>query len=179
MDANLTFNSIIDPSTLAAGAADSSAVLDTHRMRLGTLLFKVVPGTGVSTHYRLAVQVRIHLNGADDSLSTFSVMRDFGGDGLARASTAGADTSAGGHYITGSATVPWSGEFVVSAARNRNAPGSGVAAVAFSYPSGIAVPLSNFYGRDIWAPYISVRVRNISSGAFSGVVTVHLVGSPL
>ena len=177
MDANLTFASIINNSALAAGAADSSIVLDTHRMRLGTLLFKIVPGTGNPGITRLAVQIRVHLYGSADSSNTFAIYRDLGGDGLARASGAGADTSAGGHYITGSATVAWSGEFVVAANNNRNARGSLLATTPFYYPSGIAVPLQSYYGRDIYAPYISVRIRSIAGPTCA--VTVHLVGSPL
>src|SRR5689334_22667620 len=50
MDGNLTFASIISNTALALGAADSSAILDTHKMRLGTLLIKpFVGGTNTSS----------------------------------------------------------------------------------------------------------------------------------
>src|SRR6185436_12161411 len=78
MDANLTFANIISNQTgLAIGAADSSAIQDTHRMRLGMLLIKpVIGGTGTvdtTVVLRIAIQIRTHLNGIDDSLSTFAI----------------------------------------------------------------------------------------------------------
>ncbi len=176
MDANLTFANVIQNSSLAVGAADSSAVLDTHRMRLGVLLFKIVPSTGTGVITRLAVEVRLHLNGASDSSSTFPIYLDAFNAGLARASGA-ADTAGAGHFITGSATALYSGEFSVGANSGRNAPGNAVAAVAWTYPNGIAIPLSNLYGREVWAPYISVRVRNMVGPTCA--VTVSLVGTPL
>lgn len=178
MDANLTFENIIGPVSLASGAADSSIILDTHRMRLGTLLLKITPGTGVGTHTRLAVQIRTHLNAVDDSSSTFAIYSMFGKDQTAIGSAA-LDSLSGGHYVTGSASVMWSGEFVVAGARNRNEPNTGtpVAAVAFSYPNGIGIPLQSIYGRDFYAPYISVRIRNLVGP--TAVVTAHLVGTPL
>lgn len=175
-DANLTFSSIISNTALASGAGDSSAVLDTHDMRLGMLLFKITPSTGTGTLTRLAVQVRVHLNGGSDSTATFPIYFNAFKDAPAVVSAA-VDTANSGHQLVGSATAPWSGEFVVTASSGRNSPGSAVAATVWSYPNGIAIPLNNIFGREVYAPYISVRVRNIVGP--TAAVTVHLVGTPL
>lgn len=176
MDANMTYQAIIQNTALAAGSADSSAILDTHRMRLGMLLFKITPGTGNPGITRLAVQVRCHLNGLSDSSSTFAVYLN-GGKDTPAIGVGAVDTSNAGHQVTGSATAPWSGEFVVTANNNRNSPVNNVAATVFSYPNGIAVPLNNLFGREVWSPYTSVRVRVISGN--TSAVTVSLVGTPL
>lgn len=88
------------------------------------------------------------------------------------------DTLMVGHIWPGSASVPWSGEWVLAVDPLRNAPNNGIAVGAnvFTYPNGIAVPLSNLYGRDFYADYISVRVRNI--GGQTAKVSVTLIGSP-
>lgn len=173
-DYNFTFSNIINTASLAAAAADSSAILDVHNMRLGTLLFKVTPiggGTGLIT--RLAVQVRIHLNGGSDTLSTFAV-HSYGSGPVFAASVL--DTMNAGHLATGSATAPWSGETVLTFNGNRNSPLNAVAATVFTYPNGVAIPLSSLTGRDFYADYISIRVRNITGPAAK--VAVSLIGSP-
>lgn len=172
-DMNFVFSNIINNSALALNAADSSAVLDVHNMRLGTLLFHVTPNIG-SARSRLAVQVRIHLNGGTDSLSVFSVYAY--GQGPAQANGTNVDTLEVGHLLAGSTTTPWSGEWLLAVDPLRNSPLNGVVATAFAYPKGIAVPLSSLYGRDFYADYISVRVRNI--GGQTAKVAVSLIGSP-
>ena len=174
-DQNLTFSSIIS-STITAASADSSAVLDTHRMRLGMLLIKANPvGGGTGTINRLAVQIRVHLNGQSDTSSTFAIYQ-YGATAVA---TAGAlpDTISFGHLVSGSTTTPWSGEFDIMATAARSSPISGGGSNDFRSPNGIAIPLQSLFGRDSWAPYVSVRVRNITGP--SCAVTVHLVGTPL
>ena len=175
MDANLTFASIIS-STITAASADSSAILDTHRMRLGMLLIKANPsGGGTGTINRLAIQIRVHLNGQSDTSSTFAIYQ-YGATAVA---TAGAlpDTIAFGHLVSGSTTTPWSGEFDIMATADRSGPVTGGSTNDFRSPTGIAIPLQSLFGRDSWAPYVSVRVRNITGP--SCAVTVHLVGTPL
>lgn len=164
-------------STLAAAAADSCSPQDTRHMRLGGIVIKCVPvggGTGLIT--RLAVQVRTHLNGVADSVNTAPIFF-YGNAPVMTATTAVADTSGQGHLFTGSSTVPWSGEFVVTVNGVRNAPGSAVAATLFSYPNAIYIPLSNLWGRDIYSPWTSIRVRNVTGPACQ--VYVSLVGTPL
>lgn len=201
MDANLTFENIIVSTGTALAAADSSTVLDTHRMRLGMLLIKpVVAGTGTvdtTVIVRIAVQIRTHINAQDDSSSTFAVY-PYGYAPSMVATTIGADTTWQGHMhkplgLTAIAAnvgpiSPWSGEIGLSiqAVRNAHTNSVGVGSHQFYYPSGIAIPLQSLYGRDIYSPYTSVRVRIMTAqkGAASLstatlAYTVHLVGTPL
>lgn len=164
-------------SNLAAAASDSSAVLDTRYMRLGMLVIKGVPvGGGVGLITRLAISVRTHVNGVSDSVNTAPIFL-YGNAPVMVATTAVADTSGQGHLFTGSATVPWSGEFIVTLNGVRNAPGNAVAATAFSYPGAICIPLTNLWGREIYSPWTSIRVRNVTGPAAQ--VYVSLVGTPL
>ena len=48
----------------------------------------------------------------------------------------------------------------------------------FYYPNGIALSLDSMLGRAFWAPYMSVRVRNITAGV-SAKVSLYVVGTPL
>lgn len=176
MDANLTFSNIIGATTIAVGSADSSAILDTHRMRLGMLLIKAVPvGGGTGLINRLAVQIRVHLNGASDTSSVFAVYQ-YGSTQVATAD-AKPDTINFGHLVTGSTTTQYSGEFMVTSDRVRAQTNTGGGANDFRSPQGIAIPLQSLFGRDLYAPYVSVRIRNIVGP--SCVVTAHLVGTPL
>ncbi len=195
MDANLTFQSILGSVSLAAGAADSSAVLDTHRMRLGMLLIKCTPqsvtGADSLATVRLAVQIRTHLNGLDDSTNTFAVhftgRSDMGG--VAAASQI--DTSYTGQIfnavnLAASANAPHSGEISVAIAINRIGPGTSVIGSLgqrpYFYPNGIAIPLQGLYGREMFSPYTSIRIRNLGTAGPANrtvIVTAHLVGSPL
>jgi hypothetical protein len=195
MDANFTFPTIITNVSLAPGAADSSLVLDTHRMRLGTLLIKCTPlnfpaGDSLAA-IRIGVQVRTHLQGASDSSSTFAFYM-YGRSDQGTASTANSqvDTSLAGQIqpnnnLAASANIAGSGEFTVAVAMNRLGPG-GLAIPSYSrtftYPNGIAIPLSSIFGRDLYSPYTSIRVRNLGNiGAAnrSCAITVSLVGTPL
>jgi hypothetical protein len=180
-DQNGLAQDIILNSAMTVGAAgDSCAPIDTHRYRIVGLMIKVVPSTGVGGINRLAIQIRAHLNGASDSSSVFAWYPQASSNMGAGVAAAGADVDTLfriGHLITPAQTTLGSGEFSVVANRVRNAPGDGVAATAWSYPSGMYLMLSTFFGTDLWAPYISVRVRNMVGPTCK--VTVHLVGSPL
>jgi hypothetical protein len=203
-DQNLTFASIISNASLALGAADSSAILDTHRMRLGMLLIKASNGTTTGTAdttvtTRIAIQIRTHLNGGSDSASTFPIYLYGRSDVGAVVTSAGqTDTTSQGHLIDGkpitavlatpSANSPWSGEYTVVIENKRFAHASSidVNGHTFYYPSGIAIPLSSIFGRDIYSPYTSVRVRVMTvmkagaNFATQGLaITMHLVGTPL
>jgi hypothetical protein len=201
MDAGFTLPAIINASTLAIGGADSSEIKDTRRMRLGMLLIKgVLAGTGTvdtTCVARLAIQIRTHLNGAADSNSTFPIYQ-YGASTLGAGAAATIDTVVQGHIQDGvtltaiSATpgtiATWSGEIAVRISAQRNAYGDAIAinGNTFYYPSGIALPLPSLFGRDIYSPYTSVRVRlmTFQKGAASlttgtVIVTVSLVGTPL
>jgi hypothetical protein len=201
-DQNLTFASIISNASLALGASDSSAILDTHAMRLGTLLFKCSNGTTTGTEdttvtWRVAFQIRTHLNGAADSSSTFAFY-EYGNSSIGATATTPGDTTAQGHLLTGTPTTalnatpdantPWSGEYtlVIAAKRFAHAQAISVNGHTYYYPSGIAIPLSSIFGRDIYSPYTSIRVRVMTcekaNAAFATgglAITVSLIGTPL
>jgi len=197
MDQNLTFASVISNASIAAGIGDSSAVLDTHRMRLGTLLIKCTPlsvtGADSLNIVRLGVQIRTHLNGVSDSSNTFAYYMYGRSDQGGVAAASQIDTSAVGQLfnavnLTASENSTYSGEFVVAVAISRMAPGTSIVGSmgqrTFFYPNGIAIPLSSIFGRDIYSPYTSIRVRNLgTSGATptnrAVALTVSLVGTPL
>jgi hypothetical protein len=169
---------IIGPRTLNAAAADSSLPIDSHAWRVTGIYIKATPRTGVNTISRLAVQVRAHLNGASDSNSVYVWYPVPSAMSLGGNSVAGPDTTMTvGHATTGSASAPWSGEFTVVVNGNRSAPASGVAATAFAYPNGIYIPLTNYFGTAFWAPYVSVRVRNLVGANVD--IRVSLIGTAL
>lgn len=184
--------------SLAVGAADSLAnpPITAYPWRHWVLFIKAVPGTGTGTVTRLAVNVRAHITATNDSIQTASVYQfadfpafhgpapvvprgltqSFSQDSTSSHVTV-VDTLLVGHLLTGSASTPWSGEFIVDVAANRNSPGNAVAATAWSYPNTIAIPLDNIFGRDFWAPYLSVRIRNMAGPTC--VVAAWLVATPL
>lgn len=204
---NLTFaNVLTGASALAIGAADSNAtLLDTRGMRLGMLLIKAWIGTAGTVDTtcvaRLAFQVRTHLNNQDDSSSTFPIYqygRSSLGTGAASEIPAAMDTVAMGHlfnatgltaiHSSGAPINTWSGEFEVRISHMRASYGNSVDVNGnqYKYPNGIAIPLASLFGRDIYSPYTSVRVRvmTIQKGAASAPtatvnVQAHIVGTPL
>lgn len=193
---------LLDNVTLALGAADSNGTpVDTRRMRLGMLFIKAnIQGTGTvdtTTVAQLAIQIRSHLNAGTDSASVFPIYH-YGAVPVNVATAVAADTSSQGHLYsavpfgdalaTPQANTAWSGEYVVKINAKRNAHASSVAVNGhtFYYPNGIAIPLSSLFGRDIYSPYTSVRVRVLWVAKGAAVLTggqvkvsAHLVGTPL
>lgn len=180
-----------DGTGLLGTSADSSAILDTHRMRLGTLLLDLgieyTTAVDTTTEIALIVQVRTHLSAtASDSAGTFPLYM-YGQNGLG-ASAAAIDTAAFGHLQIGSAGTPWSGEFTVyySAKRRGVYNQWDLNGRSFYFPGTIAIPLSSIWGRDVYSPYTSVRIRDAGVRLSGGLQTtrklkaiVHLVGTPL
>jgi len=70
--------------------------------------------------------------------------------------------------------VPWSGEFVIRVSGNRASPLNAVAAVVWSYPNGMAIPVDGIMGRATRFNQLSVRVRNMGSAAC--VVYLYVLG---
>jgi hypothetical protein len=184
---------VLTVASLAAAAGDSSDVIDVHEYRYLKLLIKATPiGAAVNTTVRLAFQFRECMNGVDsDSSSVFPEYmyaeppkpseRDsiaFGVvAGQARLVTfAGVDTSLAGHIVTGSVSLPWSGEYVVTFNMNRSAPGIGVAAQIFSYPNGVSIPLDSFFGRPTRFNQLQIRVRNLNITGPAVKLNVGLLG---
>ena len=144
-----------------------------------------------ATTVRLIVQIRTHRGGVDDSLHTYGIY-EYGAVPLMNATTLVSDTSVVGHIykavpITGILATPssntaWSGEFVVLVSRNRVGPGAGGQDVAmggrtYTYPNSIAIPLNSIFGREIYSPYTSIRIRNASTTTCT--VSYYLTGTPL
>ena len=203
-DASFELRGIINRfggTALAVGAADSSEVQDTRHMRLGMLVLKaVVAGTGTvdtTVAVRIAVQIRTHLGGVDDSSSTAAIYF-YGNSPLGAAGTAHVDTTVQGHIynatsLTGVSATPtawtsWSGEqtFIIHAKRNAHGDAFAINGHTHYYPNAIAIPLASLFGREPYSRYTSVRIRVMSAhkgaATFSTAtlfVEASLIGSPL
>jgi hypothetical protein len=155
---------LLSKASLAAGVADSNDVpVDVHAYRYLKILVKVTPiGAAVNTTARLAVQFRECMNNNVDSTSTFAEYQ-YGmfPVGSITASTQN-DTTVAGQLAVGSISEAWSGEFVIKVNMNRSAPASGVAAIPFSYPNGMSIPLDSFFGRNARFNKLQIRVRNMN-----------------
>lgn len=174
-DAVQLFN-VMSGTNLAVNAADSSGVLDVHAYRYLKLLIKITPRTGANTVVRVAFQFRECANGSTDSSSVFPEYA-YGQVALGAVTTVASqiDTTMAGHIATGSASVPWSGEYGIRIDGARSAPASGVAAVAWSYPNGISLPLDSFFGRAARFNKLQIRMRNMNLS--TGVdYTIQLLG---
>lgn len=169
------FQDVIN-ATLANAAVDSSGILDVHRYRYLKLLVKAHLTSGASTgHVRLIFQLREHMNSLADSNSTFAEYTYAATNQAVALSLV--DSTLTGHLATGSASLPWSGEFIVNVTGNRAAPGNAVAAVPYSYPNGIGIPLDTVYGRPARFNKMSIRVRNATAtGGNACIVKVSVLG---
>ena len=163
----------ISNSALANAAADSSGVMDVHRYRYLKLLVKAYLTNGASNATaRLAFQLREHMNSNVDTMSTFA---EYPYGANSQSVVVGLiDTTITGQTQTGSASTAWSGEFTVYVAGNRASPLNAVAAVVFSYPNGMSIPVDNIMGRATRFNQLSIRVRNLGTAAC--VVYVYVLG---
>lgn len=181
----------VTATNLAVGAADSSGVLDVEQYPYLKLLVKAVPRTGVNTTVRLGFQFRECMNNMVDSTSSFATYmygtgplpakQDSIAFGVAAGQArlvefAGNDTVRAGHLVTGAASTPWSGEYVVVVNGNRSAPGNGAAATVFSYPNALDLPLDAFFGRQVRYSKLQIRVRNLNANSPGVDVTVKVLG---
>lgn len=181
----ITKPSIIVNASLAAGAGDTSQVLDVHTARHMKLLIKATPlgaGADTITVIRLIFQFRECWNAQVDSMSLFPEYSyaQVAGPGI---SATAADTAAAGHLFGGNDFTPWSGEYDVYISSKRSAHASSVAVNGHTwyYPNGISLPLDSVFGREARFNQLQVRVRNGSSAASAGggkavSLTVHLLG---
>jgi len=182
-NASLGWTSIISNTAIGLGAADSSSVINTSALRHLMFCMKVVPASNATVDtisiVRFAVQFRVHVNSQTDSASTFPVY--FYASSLLGQSATPNDTSLAGHLVHGTASIPWSGEYTLTFARNRVGVYNAIAATGFlfNYPSGVAIPLDGLFGRDVYFPNLSIRVRNMGPAAGNAQVVAWLNGSPL
>ena len=140
---------IIDDTT-AVGMADSSAVINMGKYRVMALAFKVDPaGGGSATPFaRLAVTIRYHLNQQSDSASVFPLLaKPLYGAGL--------DSLTWRTTVAPTSVVASDREVVVTVQRDDL-----TSSKWGQWGTGV-IQLADVLGRDLWAPYISVRVRQI------------------
>ena len=158
---------IIDDTT-SVGMADSSLVINMGKYRLHALAVYVNPGGGAGPFARVAVSVRFHLNQASDSASIFPIplRRPVVAAGTADSLTLWARTNV---PPTSVAFSDREAVFVIQ----RDDQG------ATKWGNGplVYLPISDQFGNPIWAPYISVRIRQLGG---TGVMRskVYLVGTP-
>lgn len=157
------WQSLMSNASLAAAAGDSSGVIDVHAYRYLKLLLKATPiGAAANTTVRLAFQFRECMNGNADSSSSFPEYQYGRSDMGVLAGTTGVDTTFSGHLVTGTVSLPWSGEYVVQINMNRGGTGATGTALIFSYPNGISIPLDNFFGRAARFSKLQIRMRNLN-----------------
>jgi len=159
---------IIDDTT-GVGMADSSAVINMGKYRLHALAIKVDPGAGAATPFaRVAISVRFHLNSQSDSASIFPVTlrRPVVAAGTADSLTLWARLS------IPPTSVAFSDREAVFVVQRDD-----LAASKWGMWGTIYFPVADQFGQPLWAPYISVRIRQLGG---SGVMRskVYALGTP-
>ena len=163
---------MISVTGLASGAADSGdgVAKDVHAYRYLVMYVKVHVQGGAGSVCRIAFQFREHLNNLNDSLSIVPLYGE--GQSLMGTISTGADTTNQGHLLAGSATAPWSGEYVLSFSRGREGGSGGAAGTTFYYPAAVGYPLDTLFGRPMRFRFISIRARNLVGPACDVRVTL-------
>lgn len=164
-DAYLTPLSIYS-GTIAAGACDSTSIVDLSGYRTVALLIQMNQN-GINDWNRFAINARYNMAGLDDSLSLFTLP------------VAAYDDSVGAALALTRTTKPTaaicgSGEFAVTI------PLDGGAATTRSLPQGKVVYLTLPYGM-AWPARCSFRIANIGreGTAVTPTVRVWVMGTPL
>ena len=154
--------------TIAAGAADTTSIVDLSSYRTVALLFQI-SGHATNTWTTFAVNARYNLNGQSDSLSLFTIPCV-----ASDSSYAGAQSQGG---ISPRGTLPavgnfGDGEFPVTITNTVNTGG----AATQSLPQGRLVWLTVPNGPGFtWPSQCSFRIRNILRPvALSGALTVRV-----
>lgn len=158
---------IID-DTSSVHCADSSAVFFVGDLRHMRLLIRIVGG---GPAVRGNVMVREHLNGVNDSTSTWPIAWR-----TTRSALAAQDSAKFGGLVTPGVTATGSQEIpfeVASTALNATTgPGN--------YGSNhVVIPLSHLDIGELPLTYISVRVRLVTTNVATPRVQVYLLGTPL
>lgn len=170
---------VISNASLAAAALDSSGTsyTDVHAYRYLKLLIKAVPiGAAANTTVRLAFQFREVMDGILDSTNTVPEYMYGRSDVGVLSGTTGVDTTFSGHLVTGTVSLPWSGEYVVTFNMNRSAPASAVAANIASYPNMVGISLDSIFGRPMRFAKLNIRVRNLNISGPAVKLNVSLLG---
>jgi hypothetical protein len=146
---------VLEGVTLAAAAADSCTPIPMTG-KVYSITVKCVAQsfpTATPPKVRLAVSIRNHMFGLDDSLNTSNFYP------LPLRAVVAGDTTTVGQTLAGSTSSPWSGEFVMQFDSARL--GTGTTAL-FPYPNAQTYMLGPIYGGALFGTDISVRVRNLS-----------------
>lgn len=159
---------LIYTGTIAAGAADTTSIVDLSRYRTVALLVQV-SGTSTNNWQRLAFHARYNLGGLSDSLSLFSLPVVVFDDStsVSTAATRVTGTSAG---------AIGAGEFPVTIVRTNDGATSSTASI----PQGKCVPLTIGGGARAWPSRCSFRIRNIGRTlANTPTIRVWVMGTAL
>ena len=156
--------------TTAVGMADSSIVQTAYSGYVlhGLMIRASLPAGGVPPFVRLAVSVRVHLNGLADSVSTAPVFPTR----TLTAIAAGADSLKYGTTQVPTTLALEDGEFIVTLSRSSIAAANSVA-WATGIQRYIDLETSGGTAPGHRLPNFSVRVRVLSSGANTNTITVN------
>ena len=137
---------IIDDST-AIGMADSSTVLSMGQYRIHALAIRMQGNP--ATYARLAIQIRYHLNAQSDTASVFPWLP------RSTHATVSTDSLNYGGVVAPTSVAYGRSEFVVTVADDR------LVASKWGSQANVYIELRDVYGTLFWAPYVSVRIRNL------------------
>ena len=158
---------LIYTGTIAAGASDTTSIVDLSAYRNVSLLVQI-SGTSTNNWQRFAVHARYNLGGAADSLSLFTIPVSTWDDSVVAVGAASRVTGA-------AAGVLASGEFPVTILRTAD----GALASTRSLPQAKVVPLTVPQGF-VWPSRCSFRFTNIGRTlANTPTVRVWVMGTPL
>ena len=152
---------------IAAWSAESTSIIPTYNYRRFALGLRLIPSVGSAAdtnEVRYAVQVRAHSAASYDTSSSF-VWHRWPVGGVRTASDVDSlgqinnniGVSANGY------DQPFSGEFIVVLSKKRGRGNTG-RAQEFGGPDGVFIVLTGVRGEQFWAPYTSIRIRNLSGG---------------
>ena len=141
--------------------AESTTVAAAYPYKRFAVAIRIIPIGGDTTNvFKLAVQVRKHTAAVADSANTFGWYSWVAGNTAAVADSIGHNYSGTFSSGAGQQLGPWPSErvFTFQPWRGR---GDLKSAQTFGWPNGVMVDLIDSNGQWFWAPYISVRVRNL------------------
>jgi hypothetical protein len=155
-------------------SAESTATLNVSTLRTVTAFIKWVPPGGDTTStYSYAVQVRAHIVQSQDSSSTGIWHRP-------RTLIAAGDApDSVGHLPASKLNVynAATGEFILQFNNARYLP---TAHRSWNGQTGIYVHIASRDGNAFWAPYMSIRIRNLGPNlAGKSLIRMDVLGTPL
>lgn len=163
---------LIYTGTIAAGAADTTSIVNLSGYRTVALLVQCTFGSAAADSQgwqRYAFQCRYNLGGAADSLSLFSIP------------VQGGDSS--GVFVRWTGQTPTAGvfgpdEFPVTIVNTKSHP----SAQSVSTPQGRVFPILMPYSASGWPARCSFRIRNVArpkAASLAPTIRVWVMGTPL